>query len=252
MLSEEIEYRGYNIRIETDEEPMSPREWDNLGTMLCGHREYNLGDKQMTGKYDSSEEEVACTIDPECYDIIAYWEHEGFDLRGEQHAEQMIRKAIERAFEKAVVLPLYLYDHSGITISTGPFSCVWDSGQVGWIYVTHENIRKEYGWKRLTKKRLKQIEGYLKGEVDVYDDYLTGAVYGYVVEDPDGIDVEDGSCWGFYGHDHEKSGLLEAARSAVDCEVSHKKKQHFKQLSRWVKNRVPLHQREPFPEYLAV
>ena len=42
-------------------------------------------------------------------------------------------------------LPLYLYDHSGITMNTGGFSCSWDSGQMGWIYATKEDIQKEYG-----------------------------------------------------------------------------------------------------------
>ena len=44
--------------------------------------------------------------------------------------------------EKSV---LYLYDHSGITMSTGSFCDSWDSGQVGFIYVTKEDIEKEYG-----------------------------------------------------------------------------------------------------------
>jgi hypothetical protein len=34
--------------------------------------------------------------------------------------------------EKGTIIKgLFLYDHSGITISTGRFSCPWDSGQVG-------------------------------------------------------------------------------------------------------------------------
>ena len=35
-----------------------------------------------------------------------------------------------------VFLPLYLFDHSGITMNTSGFSCPWDSGQVGWIFCT--------------------------------------------------------------------------------------------------------------------
>ena len=41
--------------------------------------------------------------------------------------------------------------------------------------------------------------------------YLTGEVYGYEIEDPDG--EEDGdSCWGFYGFDY----CMQEARSIVD------------------------------------
>ncbi len=35
----------YLIEILNDEDPENPREWDNLGTMVCFHRHYNLGDK---------------------------------------------------------------------------------------------------------------------------------------------------------------------------------------------------------------
>ena len=35
----------YTYEIIQDTEPESPRERDNLGTMFCKHRRYNLGDK---------------------------------------------------------------------------------------------------------------------------------------------------------------------------------------------------------------
>lgn len=38
-------YKGHNIKIEADESPENPRDWDNLGSMYCLHRNYNLGDK---------------------------------------------------------------------------------------------------------------------------------------------------------------------------------------------------------------
>jgi hypothetical protein len=53
----------------------------------------------------------------------------------------------EAAFDKWVedkvcIKDLYLYDHSGITISTSPFSCGWDSGQVGFIYLTRQKCEE--------------------------------------------------------------------------------------------------------------
>ena len=35
---------GNTIKVFVDEDPQSPREWDNAGTMVCFHRRYNLGD----------------------------------------------------------------------------------------------------------------------------------------------------------------------------------------------------------------
>lgn len=173
----EEEYKGFTIKIYQDESPCDPREWDNLGTMVCWHRNYMLGDKHNFS-------------DPEDF----------------------------QAFIKdtpAIVLPLFLYDHSGITMNTVGFHCPWDSGQVGWIYVTLEDIRKEYGVTRVSKQLRQKVADYLRAEVKTYDQYLTGEVYGYEVtgEDEEFID----SCWGFYGeYDAEDYSVLTEARDACD------------------------------------
>jgi len=110
------------------------------------------------------------------------------------------------------MLALYLYDHGNLSMATRPFICAWDSGQAGWIYVTKEQIKKEYGVDEVTQELLARVESVLEGEVRTYDDYLTGNVHGYSVE----IFTEsqckccgsslqhsefDDSCWGFYGVD---------------------------------------------------
>jgi hypothetical protein len=154
-------------RIERDESPESPRDWDNLGTMICFHRRYVLGDKDH-GFRDQ--------------------DYDGWD---ELHA------ALKKQF--AVILPIYMYDHSGITISTSSFSCPWDSGQIGYICVTREKILENWGGKRLTQKLIDDAERVLRGEVETYDQYLTSDVYGYVIEE-DGEFLD--SCWGFYGEDY--------------------------------------------------
>jgi hypothetical protein len=154
----------------------SPRDWDNLGTMTCWHRNYSLGDEQPR-------------LEP------AEW-----------------AEWLKKEHPNAIILPLYLYDHSGITISTTPFSCSWDSGQVGYIYTTLERAR-EMGfkyWKRLTKKRRDQLAAYLIGEVKTYDQYIRGEVYRYVIEDEDGNFID--GCGGYYDRDH----CEEEARDSVD------------------------------------
>lgn len=168
---------GLTLKIETDEYLRDPRkEFDNLGTMACFHNRYKLGDDHTL-----SIEEV---------------------------------KEIEDS-KKYISLPLYLYDHSGITMRTTPFSCHWDSGKVGVIYVSKEQIRKEYNWKLITKKRLEKIEGYLKGEVETYNQYLTGEVYRYTITN-DGTGEEIDSCGGFYGDNWEDNGLFSFANWQED------------------------------------
>jgi hypothetical protein len=187
-----MEHKGYNIKIEQDDCGESPREWDNLGTMACSHKRYNLGDKDHGVNFDdyNSWDEVEAGI---CKDNNI-----------------------------AIILPIYMYDHSGITINTTGFSCPWDSGQIGFIFVTKETVRKEYG--RCTKKNLEKVNNYLEGEVRTYDQFLTGDVYGYTITDETGEEVD--SCWGFYGHDY----CEEEAKSIVDNIIEADLKRHGEQL----------------------
>ena len=74
--------------------------------------------------------------------------------------------------EGMMILPLYLYDHSGITMNTTGFSCPWDSGQVGWIYADRRRIEAEYG--KVTPETVEKARQVLEGEVKSYDYFLTG------------------------------------------------------------------------------
>jgi hypothetical protein len=157
----------YKIEIFPDTYPESPREWDNLGTMVCFHGNYNLGDEHNYRHQDYSG-----------------WEE--------------MKKAIIKNENVGVILPLYLYDHSGITMNTTGFHCPWDSGQVGWIYISKEKMRYEYSKKRVSKQLKERVKGYLEAEVKTYDQYLTGDVYGFRITEVE-TEEELDSCWGFYG-----------------------------------------------------
>ena len=84
----------------------------------------------------------------------------------------------------------------------------------------------------------------MKNEVKTYDQHLRGEVFGYQVESPSGKEMD--SCWGFYGYNHEESGLLEYAQNAIDYDIEQKKKEHFEQLKKWIKSKTPLQYRKPF------
>jgi hypothetical protein len=67
---------------------------------------------------------------------------------------------------------------------------------------------KEYGGKIVTQTLKDKVEGYLKSEVETYDQYLTGDVYGYRVSEvktcSEGHEHEEelDSCWGYYGQEN--------------------------------------------------
>lgn len=177
------EFEGMTIDIHADPEPESPREWSNLGTMYCDHRRYNLGDKNAKDKL--RDDIRASAAYQEKWEREYFWDDNG-------HLSHLAEKC------GFVILPLFLYDHSGITMNTTGFACPWDSGQVGIIWVTKETAYNELGVSRLTTKGRKRIEEMLRAEVATYDQFLRGDVWGWMVEDEDGH--LDG-CWGYFDLD---------------------------------------------------
>jgi hypothetical protein len=161
-LVKTIYHKGYVIGIYQDPEPQNPRDWDNLGVMACWNRRYELG-----------------------------------DIRPEEIPQEFIN-ALPKG---TLLLPLYLYDHSGITMNTSGFSHIdyggWDSGQVGVIYALPEKVCEEYG-KRITTGIKKRVIACLESEVKTYDQFLRGDIYGFRVSYHD---EEIDSCWGFFGVD---------------------------------------------------
>ncbi len=203
-----IEYRGFKIKIYQDEDALDPREqFDPFGEMVCFHPNYSLGDKH--------------------------------DFSGSEDLMEFLKE------EKAIYLPLYLYDHSGISMSTSrgyPFNCPWDSGQVGVIYVTRNDARKEYPKGNYKDKVLTVMEG----EVETYNSYISGDVFGWVIEDRNGEDLD--SCWGYYGH-KEMNFMIDTAKAEVDSRIEMLQKAHTDKLKVQITNRVPLRLREMAPVF---
>ncbi|TEB04760.1 hypothetical protein Psch_03522 [Pelotomaculum schinkii] len=215
MTTYEVYKKDSNVlRIYYDESASNPRQdYDNFGTMICWHSRYVLGDKhnfedkdnfllslleEMLGntyKAEEKYEKLKNQVDREIFRSYSAYSKEVDD------------KILDFLENDCIILPLYLYDHSGITMNTTGFYCPWDSGQVGWIYVTKEMVRREYGIKRITKKIREKVIQALKSEVNVYSEYLEGNVYGYVLEDAEGNELD--SCWGFYGDNFRENGMAD-------------------------------------------
>ena len=164
--------------------PQNPRNTDfdegNIGTIAAFHKSYSLADANVPFKSD----------DFESWDEM------------ESHITHTLRAIVS--------LPLYMYDHSGITIATTPFSCAWDSGQIGYIYTTAKrlselgvNIKDDEDFETY-KNRIKKS---LEAEVKTFDQYVTGDVYGFEIKDAEGEYVN--GCSGFYGDDFKTNGLLD-------------------------------------------
>ena len=126
---------------------------------------------------------------------------------------------IRKELKAVVVLPLYMYDHSGIAISTQSFvgravHGEWDSGRIGFVYATKEDIRKNWMVKRVSKQLLEDTERILNGEVEHYNQYVQGNVYGFTIENNESGKIID-SCGGYIGEDYYNEMVREAS-SIID------------------------------------
>lgn len=171
---------GYKVKyISIDNDPENPRSGDNLGTMVCFHKRYALGDEEHG------------------------YREENFNSWDE------LKNKIDEDEDLVIILPLYLYDHSGITIRTYPFEDRWDSGQVGFIFVSVDKVRKEFSVTDITDEMIYKIKTILEGEVEVYNAYLTNNVYRLVKEifDKDKHQIDYEIVGGYYGIKYAKEEL---------------------------------------------
>jgi hypothetical protein len=161
----------YKLKIEQDTSPWNPRtDCDNAGKMICFHKRYTWGDKHDLN-----------------FSSFYSWDE--------------VEDHLFKELGAVITIPLFLLDHGGITMSTTPFNDKWDSGQVGFIYMDRETILKEAPGspKILTPKAKEWATKCLESEVKEYGQYLTGDVWGYIIEDDEGNEIE--ACWGYYGED---------------------------------------------------
>ena len=239
----------YTLKVEQDDMAESPRAFDNICSMVCWHSRYDLGDKHNFDDVDEFLQHLYLDVTGK------HWidEHESEnwkDIYNELQESNLVAIKLIRA-----------YEHSGITVSTSnayPYNDRWDSYLVGFIYVTKKTIFKEgcclaekdengnyilvehkhegmpstYSHKfiRTTDENWKDVaDEHIKSEMEVYDQYLRGDVYGYTLTKINHIrdevrcphcdevievneydeEEEVDSCWGFYGDCLEENGILD-------------------------------------------
>ena len=147
-------YKNHTIAIEYDENPESPRMWENICEFHHWHSRCKLGDVHH--------------IDTES-------------------VEEMLAIANR---QNDIVMPLYCYEHSGITISLNSFygklpqgHYEFDSGQVGFVVIRRKKMLEEFGKKTFTAKLKKRAREIAEAEIKTFDAYLRGEIYGYIIGD---------------------------------------------------------------------
>ena len=181
------------IEIHYDPDRPDPRsEFENLGTILGWNRRgLKLGDQQA-----DAEEQTP-----------------------RQHVERLRRKGAR------IVLPVHYSSHGPqCALALGepedPESIERSSGVV---YVTVEKLRAVYG-RPITGAALAAANRVLAVEIAEYSAYLNGSVYGFIVRDVDGTQLEDG--WGFYEIADCEGDARAAADRCAETQASEKREAH--------------------------
>jgi hypothetical protein len=178
-----IQNNNYKLEITESFDPENPRDNNPITKMICFHKKYFLGD------------------------------HHNYNSSNYNNWEELKQDIIQNE-NPAIIKPLYLYDHSGITISTSSFNDPWDSGQIGFIFIPKESNIEE-----------NLLETIIQLEVSDYDNYLTGNVYNMILYKDDEIIEIFGD---FYGEDFWLNGMSQSLPEEILTELEDELLKQFK------------------------
>ena len=250
---ETIEYKGHVIEITQDDCPENPRSWDNLGYFVNTTR-HAIGDEDIDYPviYRQFEALEDCGVD--WGEITRKYRRKGesWDDTIELTMGELEQRILEnpKPFDALwrfhmVALDVFIYEHSGIAMNCSGFSCPWDSGNAGFIYVSRDQIRQEFGNVYLTRKIRRKVTKILIGEVKAMHQYLSGDVWNWYVEFSDG---DANGCSGYYG----QADAISDAKAAIDWKLGEMRKAHFSKLKQWIRARVPFIYRKASPRLAVV
>jgi len=143
--------------------------------------------------------------------------------RGDYNSLNEFIAKIHEDYAPAVLYPIRMLDHSGIALSISnewPFNCPWDSWWAGCIFIEksveveiENSIRAdamesgefidEQGIKSEVKKALYEI---IISELEIYNQYLKGAVYAYVITNKKTREVIS-CCGDYYNYEDAEQDL---------------------------------------------
>ena len=187
---QEIKHQGCLIKIYQDEDfQESPEEWGQDSFLVHYHRDLEVKRDDIITK-----DEAGAIVTGNC---------DRFD-----DGSGYFKSNLKELGRKYYFFPVDAYIHSGIWLSlAGGFSGRlpqgherFDVSSVGLVLVSKKDAKNE-------KKAKEVAEGILK----IWNDLLSGNVYGFTIEDAETGEDVDG-CWGFIG-DIEESGIIEEAKS---------------------------------------
>lgn len=220
--------------------------------MYCWHRRYNIGVEHKFSspqdfwinaveKYVPEEEQINYALEGkiEGMHLIAH-EDDTYNMSFDEYPDiyyekepkwktlQLIQNELSNKDCETLLypyvewMPVWMYDHSGQTIRCGennPFCDRFDSGQIGLVIISKQTMLSEFkctenDW----RERAREI---MTAEVEEYDEFIQGNIFGYFmyefvgdadsdISDWDNWEEYDPSVWGFIGSSIYENGMLDS------------------------------------------
>lgn len=97
------------------------------------------------------------------------------------HAQ--VEKFLRRTYNPALILPVYMMDHSGLAFKHEPFGCRWDSGQLGF------HVLRKAAYRKYRLKSEQEAKQLLDAELQLYNSVFYTLqlldIYGDIVDQAD-------------------------------------------------------------------
>ncbi len=233
---EKVNYRGLTIEISQDTMAENPFEaWDGNVPILTkgyngneieysdfeGIREY-LSNYPTDGQIILHQKKILEIF--EMHLLIEEWEEEGLSREDKIFEIRDIIKELHHDFDemeefcRLFKIPCKSYTSRGYS-------------QSEWCDVFVLPTEDFY---MSTGANPKKAEEIIKGAAELFDSWAWGDVYYY------SVDEANNSCGGFYGRDHNDSGLLFHAKDDIDCYLKAKLRAEIQKVKEMIKAKVPL------------
>ena len=182
------------VQVDNDDCAESPREWDNLWTILTWTSDYNSIDSNPYADLDTF--------------LADYLTEKQIENLYKSNSEKEFFERIEKRFYELgyLIKPISKYEHGQVSYYAEILRG-WDSGVVGLAMVNIEDVKKEYGASVLSKGLKEKIHAILDSELDTYNSWANWYVYTISLLDFDGNVVD--SLGGMIGYDTEKDMIQE-------------------------------------------
>lgn len=167
----------YTIEVKYSEYPPdSPRNWDNAWKFMFTHKRF----------YMPNETDIR-------FDDYYSWDE--------------LENALKESYLH--VIPVWMFDHSGLSFGIGNEPCPWDSGQIGFAVLSETDF-DEFELDGMSDEQLIEM---LIEDLDVFERYVNGVNYEYAILDEHGEILD--SCTGYYKPEHAMQVGVEDAEWLV-------------------------------------